>query len=35
MRRAVEAALADTPVVAVLAPRQVDKSTLVRGLAPE
>jgi uncharacterized protein len=35
MRRAVEAALADTPVVAVLGPRQVGKSTLVRELAPE
>jgi uncharacterized protein len=35
LRRAVEAALADTPVVAVLGPRQVGKSTLVRELAPE
>jgi len=35
MRRAVEAALADTPVVAVLGPRQVGKSTLVRELAPD
>jgi predicted AAA+ superfamily ATPase len=34
MRRAVEEALADTPVVAVLGPRQVGKSTLVRDLAP-
>ncbi|MCF7732562.1 MAG: ATP-binding protein, partial [Akkermansiaceae bacterium] len=34
MRRAVEEALADTPVVAVLGPRQVGKSTLVRELAP-
>ncbi|GAA5483611.1 uncharacterized protein Rv2008c [Haloferula sargassicola] len=35
MRRAVKSALADTPVVAVLGPRQVGKSTLVRQLAPE
>ncbi|MEN9975715.1 MAG: hypothetical protein RLZZ282_1721 [Verrucomicrobiota bacterium] len=35
MRRAVEEALADTPVVAVLGPRQVGKSTLVRELAPD
>ena len=35
LRRAVEAALADTPVVAVLGPRQVGKSTLVRELAPD
>jgi hypothetical protein len=35
MRKAVEAALADTPVVAVLGPRQVGKSTLVRELAPD
>jgi len=35
LRRVVEAALADTPVVAVLGPRQVGKSTLVRKLAPE
>lgn len=35
MHRAVEAALTDTPVVAVLGPRQAGKSTLVRQLAPE
>lgn len=35
MRRAVEEALTDTPVVAVLGPRQVGKSTLVRELAPK
>lgn len=35
MRKAVEEALADTPVVAVLGPRQVGKSTLVRHLAPD
>lgn len=35
MRRVVEEALADTPVVAVLGPRQVGKSTLVRELAPD
>lgn len=34
MRTVIETALADTPVVCVLGPRQVGKSTLVRKLAP-
>ncbi len=35
MRAALEEALADTPVVCVLGPRQIGKSTLVQRLAPD
>lgn len=35
VRRALRVALTDTPVVALLGPRQSGKSTLVRSLAPE
>ena len=34
VRRALKLALTDTPVVALLGPRQSGKSTLVRALAP-
>lgn len=35
IQSSIEEALKDTPVVAVLGPRQVGKSTLVRSMAPE
>src|SRR5687768_521047 len=35
VRQALDHALADTPVVALLGPRQSGKTTLVRALAPQ